>query len=929
MKISKNPLAAALPIVIMALLLLVPVLYGQHNGSIWIASSPGEGSGVSEFQIGDQIYLSGSGLAPGTYPWEILGAAGESSCDDGSTIASGEITVDASGSFCFPAYKIDGDHCGTYHCKCGGWDHLFKIFGFCIAKIGGIDLSASWDETTSWEIEKSAKPDAVDLFKGDAAEIAYTVAVDKTVVTSDAVISGTAHLKVIGFCAPHHKLTLLLKLDGQVVDQQQLDLEMLKCDYEFSFTLANPVEGEYEVEAVVNGSGCSGDQASESIDLVKNIIGYPLINVTDGDHKWQFDADDSESYVTTLTCDADEGDNVNTAVITETKQEATAEVAVTCHELEVTKDAEPGYTRTYSWKIDKTGDKSKVQVDIQLPLDPKVKLETVVNYEVAVDVAKYVDSDWAAAGEITIANPAPIDAVIESIADVIPGIAGIDLTCDVKLPYTLAAGKELVCTWSAKLPDAAKRVNTATATLVNHLYGIQGITETGTTDFSGSANITFGAPTKLVDACVTVADVPYGALGELCYGDAPKIYKYKLAWGPWTEADCGKEYTKTNTATLTTKDTKTKLSDKWDVLIKISCLKPLPKPLGLEADCIDPYVYTPTIRVHFIVTNPNSWPIEVPHGIGNAIEPAKYQGEQPTLFAPGETEWEIEIGKYEEISWNLQGAVAKANRKTDICTYAGKDDVYIAGIGVFYDTNHNGKYETGETLLAPDFEGNIGEVYLIDAEGKTVDSRVLKPELFFRAGRPVNWCMRQIWGEYYIVVQLHVPLPAGYRIYPNYRIIHSPEFPEPFYTLENDFGLVPTDWVPVLPEVSLDLPVLPVLAPYLLAPVAPKVAAGTVATLTSVEPEQTVIPTAYGLQQNYPNPFNPQTTISYDLPEQTHVTLTVYDVSGKIITRLVDGMQEAGSYTQIWNAVSCPSGLYFYELTTGSFHQLKRMLLVK
>jgi len=89
------------------------------------------------------------------------------------------------------------------------------------------------------------------------------------------------------------------------------------------------------------------------------------------------------------------------------------------------------------------------------------------------------------------------------------------------------------------------------------------------------------------------------------------------------------------------------------------------------------------------------------------------------------------------------------------------------------------------------------------------------------------------------------------------------------------------------------------------------------------------VPSAFALEQNYPNPFNPQTTIRYHLPLQGHVTLTIYDMTGAVVTRLVDGEQAAGSYSQIWNAAASPSGLYFCELRTASSREMRRMLLVK
>lgn len=95
-----------------------------------------------------------------------------------------------------------------------------------------------------------------------------------------------------------------------------------------------------------------------------------------------------------------------------------------------------------------------------------------------------------------------------------------------------------------------------------------------------------------------------------------------------------------------------------------------------------------------------------------------------------------------------------------------------------------------------------------------------------------------------------------------------------------------------------------------------------------LEPE-TALPQTVSLQQNYPNPFNPVTAIVYQIPEEMQVRLTVYDVQGREIARLVDTQQAAGQYTATWDAIALPSGFYFYCLEAGSHKEIKRMLLLK
>jgi len=91
---------------------------------------------------------------------------------------------------------------------------------------------------------------------------------------------------------------------------------------------------------------------------------------------------------------------------------------------------------------------------------------------------------------------------------------------------------------------------------------------------------------------------------------------------------------------------------------------------------------------------------------------------------------------------------------------------------------------------------------------------------------------------------------------------------------------------------------------------------------------------SFQLNQNYPNPFNPTTTINYQLPKSSPVTLTIYNLLGREITKLVNETQSVGEHIVQWdgrdhdgNEVS--SGVYLYRLTAGSFHRTSKMLLLR
>ncbi|MCF7741417.1 MAG: T9SS type A sorting domain-containing protein [Candidatus Marinimicrobia bacterium] len=97
---------------------------------------------------------------------------------------------------------------------------------------------------------------------------------------------------------------------------------------------------------------------------------------------------------------------------------------------------------------------------------------------------------------------------------------------------------------------------------------------------------------------------------------------------------------------------------------------------------------------------------------------------------------------------------------------------------------------------------------------------------------------------------------------------------------------------------------------------------------TSLKNEN-ALPDDFALHQNYPNPFNPVTTIEFDLPVQSFVTITVYNLQGKTVTQLVKENKEAGFHTVRWNASDVASGTYFYQIKTKEYTSLKKMILIK
>ncbi len=102
----------------------------------------------------------------------------------------------------------------------------------------------------------------------------------------------------------------------------------------------------------------------------------------------------------------------------------------------------------------------------------------------------------------------------------------------------------------------------------------------------------------------------------------------------------------------------------------------------------------------------------------------------------------------------------------------------------------------------------------------------------------------------------------------------------------------------------------------------------------SISIETQKLPGKFELSQNYPNPFNPVTSINYSLPKNTHVKLVIYNTLGKIVNELVNQTQTAGTYSVTWNGLSntdthVSTGMYFYEINTEEFSQVKKMILSK
>jgi len=117
----------------------------------------------------------------------------------------------------------------------------------------------------------------------------------------------------------------------------------------------------------------------------------------------------------------------------------------------------------------------------------------------------------------------------------------------------------------------------------------------------------------------------------------------------------------------------------------------------------------------------------------------------------------------------------------------------------------------------------------------------------------------------------------------------------------------------------------------------PAFAVGKFGTVVSVEDEpdkKTSLPVTYELYPNYPNPFNAGTVITFDLPRAERVAVKIYDVLGREVHTLLDGVIEAGRHKITWNGTNkkgeaLPTGIYIYQMKAGSFTSTRKLLLLR
>ena len=111
--------------------------------------------------------------------------------------------------------------------------------------------------------------------------------------------------------------------------------------------------------------------------------------------------------------------------------------------------------------------------------------------------------------------------------------------------------------------------------------------------------------------------------------------------------------------------------------------------------------------------------------------------------------------------------------------------------------------------------------------------------------------------------------------------------------------------------------------------------AGTVPGTVGISSTNNELPKVFALNQNFPNPFNPVTNITFDVPKRSNVLLRVFDITGKQVSEIYNGLSDPGKYTADFDATNFASGVYYYEVTANSpdggilFKDVKKMVVVK
>jgi hypothetical protein len=93
--------------------------------------------------------------------------------------------------------------------------------------------------------------------------------------------------------------------------------------------------------------------------------------------------------------------------------------------------------------------------------------------------------------------------------------------------------------------------------------------------------------------------------------------------------------------------------------------------------------------------------------------------------------------------------------------------------------------------------------------------------------------------------------------------------------------------------------------------------------------EKVILPTSFVLETAYPNPFNPSTTLSFALPIEAEISIKIYNMQGREVGSLINGIVNAGYHSVVWNADGYASGMYFVTMQTNEYVKTQKLMLLK
>ena len=461
------------------------------------------------------------------------------------------------------------------------------------------------EKDSDWDIVKTVDVAKWDMFEGDTATSEYTITLDKKDGANKYYVEGEVCV-YNGGDRPTYGLEIYDTVQYKVGSGKFVDLASenyvnesernivvfnelnhtilgpkadIKCiPYKIGINKINGAVYRNTVKVtILNHSGSIGKEkgpepkADFSFPSAPNKVVNDEVTLKDTylEAEDTYNDDETVNYSNKFTCE-DEGENPNTAEISSVDglyKKASKMVTIECHEIEVSKTANTGYTRTWDWTIEKTAAPENLEIKMGQWLD--------VNYSLSL-TSNYADSGHYAEGKITVYNPAPIKARIISVEDILGGEKIEGVTCPVSFPYNLASEGTLECTYTAELEDGATKTNRAKVVMRNYDRSYLLKVAAGTTKYNAYASVIFGSPTEKIDKIADLKDVLTCPTGFECtyepdqnewaglVGTQTISYKVKVKN---LDVECGSEVELNNTATLIERDSKAERTDGAVVII--------------------------------------------------------------------------------------------------------------------------------------------------------------------------------------------------------------------------------------------------------------------------------------------------------------------------------------------------------------------------